>query len=468
MTAVRTRKRPFSGASLPQTADATALHRAIIELKIVQCAPAELSPPPRACRKHTKRQLRTIEASITEYGVIKPLLIDPGKQIIAGYGVWMAARALGLATVPVISIDHLTPEQIRVYRLTDNQSATLGCWDDDLLRLELGELYDLSLDTQLDVELTGFTTAEMDAILLGAGKVEEREEDEQPEEGPAVSQAGDLWILGMHRLYCGNSLDESSYIALLGQERAQMVVGDIPYNVPVNGHVSSRPGAREFSFASGEMSPDEFIAFQRTIFGHLARYSIEGSIHYQFIDWRHVWEMTSAGREEYTELKNILVWSKTNASRGFYRSQHELICVFKSGDADHICSFGLEKGARVRSNVITMAGCNSFGKTRDEDLAAHVTVKPTSLIADLMRDCSKRNGIVLDPFGGSGTTILAAEWTQRRARLIEIDPLYVDVAIRRWEKRTGKQAVLDGSDLTFADVAAERDNSSDDGEEIDG
>jgi DNA modification methylase len=204
------------------------------------------------------------------------------------------------------------------------------------------------------------------------------------------------------------------------------------------------------------MSSSEFIDFQCSIFRHLVHHSVDGSIHYQFMSWHHAFEMLSAGREEYTELKNILVWNKTNASRGFYRSQHELIFVFKSGTADHICTFGIEKGVRWRSNVLTYPGCNTFRNGRDEDLAAHPTVKNLSLIADLLRDCSKRAGIILDPFGGSGTTLLAAEMTRRRGRLIEIDPAYVDVTIRRWEQKTGREAVLEATGQTFAAVADER------------
>jgi len=313
----------------------------------------------------------------------------------------------------------------------------------------------------LDLELTGFTTAEIDNLLLNPAAAAPSDGQGDPEEvdlpdAPAVSLLGDLWVLGHHRLLCGNSLDKESYATLLAGELSQMVVADSPYNVPVQGHVSSREGAKEFAFASGEMSAKDFVDFQRSVFAHLVRHSVDGSIDYQFMDWRHAFEILSAGREEYTELKNILVWNKTNASRGFYRSQHELIFVFKSGTADHICTFGIEKGARWRSNVLTYPGCNTFRRGRDEDLAAHPTVKNLSLIADLLRDCSERSGIILDPFGGSGTTLLAAEITGRRGRLIEIDPAYVDVTIRRWEKQTGRDAVLESTGQTFSEVSNER------------
>jgi hypothetical protein len=235
-----------------------------------------------------------------------------------------------------------------------------------------------------------------------------------------------------------------------------MVVADPPYNVPVAGHVSGKAGVKEFAFASGEMSPERYIGFLLSGFRLLVKFSVDGSIHYHCIDWRHVWEMLSAGREAYTEHKQILVWAKTNASMGWYRSQHELICVFKNGTAPHIDNFGLRDMGRYRTNVLTYPGSNTFREGRDEDLAAHPTVKNFSLIADLIRDCSKPHGIILDNFGGSGTTMLAAEWTGRRARLIEIDPGYVDVAIRRWMKQTGGEVTLAGTGESYAEVAAAR------------
>lgn len=211
-----------------------------------------------------------------------------------------------------------------------------------------------------------------------------------------------------------------------------------------------------FAFASGEMSSEEFTAFLAAIFRWLIQYSVDGSIHYQFIDWRHLQEMLTAD-SQYHELKNMVVWAKTNAGLGtFYRSQHELIFVYQNGSAKPINNFLLGETGRWRSNLWVHAGCNTFRAGRDEDLAAHVTVKPLSLIADAIRDCSKRGGIVLDPFGGSGVTLLAAEKTGRRARLIEIDPLYVDVTIRRWEEQTGKQAVLVETGATFPEVREAR------------
>jgi DNA modification methylase len=459
MTNIRTRRRPVSETFSPS--EKVAFHEHIMDMK-VECLPIDdLVEPPRKFREHSKRHIAALKGSILQFDITKPILVNQDKVIVAGHGVWKAAKELGRETIAVLFLNHLTPEQIRLYRLADNQIGTMSTFNDELLCLELGELSDLSLEFNFDLEVTGFSSAQIDQILLSSslgensGPIEADEEVDLPTD-PPISREGDLWILGNHRLYCGNSLEEASYLALMAGELAQMVVADSPYNVPVRKNVSSRKQAREFAFASGEMSSEEFIDFERAIFRHCVQNSIDGSIHYQFIDWRHVYEMLAAGREEYNELKNILVWNKTNASRGFYRSQHELICVFKNGTADHICTFVIEEGARYRTNVLTYPGCNTFRSGRDEDLAAHPTVKNLSLIADLLRDCSERNGIILDPFGGSGTTLLAAELTGRRARLIEIDPQYVDVTVRRWEKRTGREAVLEATGQTFAEVAEER------------
>lgn len=458
LSRVRTRTRLGSAAESTLNAVANAV---LAQLQVIYLAVGALLPPPRELRQHTKRHLKALEASIRSFGILKPILIDSSNRIIAGYGVWKAAKALGFETVPTICIEHLTPEQIRLYTIADNQIASLSSFNDELLQLELGELSELSLklDLNLDLELTGLSTAEIDNVLLNTKALPEADPESEKDSRvthQVVTLMGDLWLAGDHRIVCGNSLEETSYSALMSGELAELVVADPPFNVPVAGHVSGRKDAREFKFASGEMSPEEFVQFLLAVFLLCVKFSGDGSIHYHFIDWRHVWEMLSAGREAYTEHKNILVWNKTNASMGWYRSQHELICVFKNGTGPHIDNFGLGDTGRYRTNVLTHPGSNTFRKGRDEDLAAHPTVKNFSLIADLIRDCSRRGGIVLDNFGGSGTTMLAAEWTGRRSRLIEIDPLYVDVALKRWMKQTGREATLAATGQTFEEVAAER------------
>ena len=426
-----------------------------------------LHPPARDVRRRTKRLMAAEKAITEQLGRPLPIMATTDGTIITGVTSWMTAKDLGHQTVTVFYVAGMTEAQAQAVRIYAHKKVHLGEWDNDALRDYFLELGNLSLDLrfQLDLELTGFTTKEIDDLTLprsskdGGGSVddEEMEEDLAPSEGPAVTQLGDIWIIGgRHKIICGNSLEEETYAQLMGDELAQMVISDGPYGVKIKGNVSSRKDAQEFRYASGEMSFEEFIAFERPVMQYLCRFSIDGSIHYHFISWHFLCELLQAGRAEYDEHKNLLVWVKSNASRGFYRSQHELIAVFKHGKAPHICTFGIEKSARWRSNVIHQAGCNSFGSTRDEDLADHVTVKPTSLLADLMRDCSRRGGVILDPFGGSGATILAAHWTGRRARLIELEPRYVDLTVRRAARRFGLTAVLEATGQPFEEVARER------------
>lgn len=280
----------------------------------------------------------------------------------------------------------------------------------------------------------------------------------EPAAGPAITQQGDIWRIGQHRLICSDSTKGETYRTLLGEERAQMVFSDPPYNVPIEGHVvgNGQIQHREFAMASGEMSTREFTAFLSEVFHHLAAHSAEGSIHFQCIDWRHVQEMLVAAEEAYTEVKNICVWSKTNAGMGsFYRSQHEFVCVFKSGSAPHINNIELGRFGRNRSNVWNYAGVNAFGSARS-DLELHPTVKPVAMVEDAIQDCSHRKGTILDPFAGSGTSLIAAERTGRIGYGIEIDPQYCDVALRRLRAVCGLDAVLEATGEGFDEVAARR------------
>lgn len=396
-----------------------------------------------------------IGASITEHGFVNPILVNSDNRIVSGHGRWLAATELRLPLVPIIQLNHLSPEQLRLYAIADNQIASQSEFDLDALNLELGELDGLDLN----LELTGFSTSEIDGMLTV--RIDEPQEADQNPEimSVAVTTPGDVWQLGNHRLVCGDALKPETFIALMGEEKAAMVFADAPYNVPTS--MISGKGKhqhRDFAMAAGEMSRSEFTAFLSTSFKRLAEYSEDGSVHFQCMDWRHAGEMIAAGAQEYTELKNLVVWAKPSAGMGsFYRSQHELIFVWKNGTAPHVNNFGLGETGRYRSNLWSYQGNSGFHRDRSEELASHPTVKPWSLVADAIRDCSKRGAIVLDPFGGSGTTLIAAERTCRKARLIELDPLYCDVTIRRWEKLTGKEAVLVATGQTFAKVADECD-----------
>ena len=347
----------------------------------------------------------------------------------------------GLQTVPTVCCDDMSEAQIRAYMIADNKLASNAGWDEVKLAAEFDEL----IKIDFDLELTGFEIAEVESVF-SAAEPEPDEDDAVPEVDPdaePIARRGDLWLLGEHRLYCGDATDPAAYEALLDDERAEVVFTDPPYNVPIKGHVSGLGKAqhREFAMASGEMSEDEFASFLKTVAERLVAFSTDGSIHFICMDWRHGFELQAAARGVYSELKNLCVWTKTNGGMGsLYRSQHELIYVFKNGTASHVNNVELGKFGRYRTNVWNYAGANSFGKNRDADLASHPTVKPVALVADAIRDCSRRGGLVLDPFSGSGTTILAAERAGRRAAAIELDPLYVDVAIRRFEAQSGLKA----------------------------
>jgi DNA modification methylase len=420
---------------------------------------ASLRPSRRNPRTHSKKQVRQIANSILRFRWTYPILVDEQYGIIAGHGRYLAASELGLKQVPVIVVTGLSEPEMRALALADNKLAANAGWDRNYLAAELSELAPLLADYHLDLDITGFEPAEIDALM---GDLIDPECD-PVDRAPAlaltpVSMRGDIWHLGSHQLGCGDSESEKDYEALVGRERASMVFADPPYNV----RISSVQGRgkikhREFARASGEMTPDQFTAFLKNTLALAARYSSDGSLHFVCMDWKHLGEMHAAGKEVYTELKNLVVWTKTNAGQGtLYRSQHELIFVFKVGDTPHQNNIELGRHGRNRSNVWSYAGVNTFRTGRLDELTVHPTVKPVALVADAMRDCSERGDIVLDPFMGSGTTILAAERVGRRAYGLEIDPLYVDAAIRRWQDFTGRDAVLQSTGQTFEGVAATR------------
>jgi DNA modification methylase len=420
---------------------------------------SRLTPYKNNARTHSKKQIRQIANSIKQFGFTNPVLIDDAGEIIAGHGRVEAAKLIGLTAVPTITLSHLSETEKRAYILADNRLAEKAGWDREILAIELQGLIELDFD----VEITGFSTADIDITLDDAaeatGKPPGPEDDLPDLPTAAVSCPGDIWVLGSHRLLCGSALDANVYDTLLGQDRAEMVFTDPPYNVRIDGHVSGlgRVRHREFAMASGEMTEDEFTAFIQTVCGHLADHSADGSIHFICMDWRHLWEALRAGREVYSELKNLVVWNKTNGGMGsFYRSKHELVFVWKRGTAPHINNFELGQHGRYRTNVWDHAGVNTIRPGRMDELGMHPTVKPVALVADAIKDCSRRKGIILDPFMGSGTTVIAAERNGRRAYGIEIDPAYVDVAVRRWQTYTGKRATLLATGQTFEEVEETR------------
>jgi len=418
-----------------------------------------LKPYPKNARTHSKKQIREIAESIKTFGWTNPVLVDGDGGIIAGHARVEAAKMLGLEKVPTILIDDLTAAQKRAYILADNKLALNAGWDEVVLAEELQGL----LETEIDfgIEVTGFSIPEIDSLIEGLVPVEEGDPADEvlPADGPPVSQVGDLWLLGTHRVLCGDALKAESYQVLMGDARARMVFTDPPYNVPIDGHVGGSGAIkhREFVMATGEMSPAAFTAFLEAAFTNMAGVSLDGAIHFVCMDWRHMEELLAAGNAAYAELKNLIVWVKDNGGMGsFYRSRHEFIFAFKVGTAPHVNSFELGQHGRHRTNVWEYRGVNTLRSGRMEELMLHPTVKPVAMIADAIKDVSGRGDIVLDPFGGSGSTLIAAQKTGRCARLMELDPIYVDRIVRRWQSFAHDDAVLAASGDTFDEVAGQR------------
>jgi DNA modification methylase len=405
----------------------------------------QLKPYPRNARTHSKKQVRQIANSIQRFGFTNPVLVDKDSIILAGHARVAAAKLLNISSVPCVRIETMSPAEKRAYVLADNKLALNAGWDEDMLAEELQGL--LIEDPGFDLGLTGFSIPEIDALVDNIAPEEPGapEDDTLPENVPTRCQLGDLWELGSHRLACGNALEPATIVALMNTERAQMVFTDPPYNVPVQGHVGGSGAIkhREFAMASGEMTSVEFTRFLRTTFERLVAATVNGSIHFICMDWRHIGEMLAAGERTYAELKNLIVWVKDNGGMGtFYRSRHELIFAFKKGTAPHVNAFELGQHGRYRTNVWTYRGVNTLRHGRMDELALHPTVKPVQMIADAIKDVSQRGAIVLDLFAGSGSTIIAAHKTGRRAFACELDALYCDRIIARWETYAKDEASL--------------------------
>lgn len=389
-----------------------------------------------------KKQIEKTERMIRECGFMLPLVIDGQNQIVTGGHLLAAARRMSMEEIPVIRAGHLSEEQVRLLRIAHDRIATEASWDQGLLAEELQEL--MLLVPDIDLTLTGFEVPELDIILEAGADVVD---DDIPavNAGTAMVCAGDLWQLGNHRLYCGDATLPQSYAELMAGEKAKLCFTDAPYNVKIDGHVgnSGKIRHREFAMASGEMSAGVFTQFLYQSHQLMATHAEDGAIIYSCMDWRHMTELSTAATKAQLDLLNLCVWVKDNGGMGsFYRSRHELVFVFKRGTTAHTNNIQLGKHGRYRTNVWEYPGVNSFAGGRMQELSLHPTVKPLLLVADALKDASARGDIVLDPFGGSGTTLIAAEKTGRKARLIELDPLYCDVIIRRWQQYTGKEAIL--------------------------
>ena len=424
---------------------------------------ASLRPYERNARTHSKKQVRQIANSIERFGFTNPVLISDDGQIIAGHGRVEAAKLLKIERVPTLRLSHLSDAEQRAYVIADNKVAQNAGWDREILAIELQGLVDLDFD----VELTGFTLAEVeialdearDSAIDGADPTAEDKIPAYDGDRPAVSRPGDHWILGRHRLICRDARAANAYATLLGNESVHLIFTDPPYNIPIDGHVcgSGRIRHREFAMGVGEMDKASFTRFLVDTLMPAAARCQDGAVAFVCMDWRHMAELLAAGEQVFAELKNLCIWNKATGGMGtFSRSKHERVFVVKVGSAPHLNTFGLGDTGRYRTNVWDYPGVNSFRTGRMEELALHPTVKPVALVADAIKDCSRRGDIVLDPFGGSGTTLIAAQKSGRRARLIEYDPAYCDVILRRYEAMTGDGALLAESRQTFEDIGEQR------------
>ena len=414
---------------------------------------ANLSAFGRQARTHSEAQVGAMAASMDEFGFLVPIIIDQDRRVLAGMGRLRAAKRLGLEEVPCIQLSHLTPELKRTFVIAENRLADLAGWDRDILGLELKELNGLELDFQLEV--TGFKTIEIDRLIR---PVFEDEEDEPPAPPAHItSRVGDLYQLSDHRIFCGDARSGRSFRALMMGEAARACVSDFPFNVDTRTLVTTKLRLRQFPMASGEMSDEEFVEFIKETLGHIIAHVVNGGLIYVVMDWRHQWHVLTAARAHSLEQVNLCVWDKGRGGMGsFYRSQHELFHVFKSGDAPFLNRVELGRHGADRTNVWAYPGATGAKPKHGEEPVPHATPKNVAMLCDALKDCTERGDIVLDAFGGGGSLLMAAERTCRRARMMELDPLYVDVMIERWQRFTGSAAILMATGQTFAELVQAR------------
>jgi DNA modification methylase len=449
----RHRREELTGLAAASPAPHPIRNDLVPKLELVERAPGGLVVPARKLRKIEAAHLREVANAISSLGFCDPVLIDEQNRVLNGVVRVEAAKLLGLPHIPCIRANHLGALERRLVRMALNRLGEKGSWDLDELKLELEEL----ILEDVPIEITGFSMTEIDQIVLGeeAAAVEAGPLAPEPAAKP-VAQLGDIFAVGEHRILCGDSTDPGGLETVMADDKAQLILTDEPYNVPIAGHVTSG-GHREFLMASGEMSDAEFRAFNAAWIGASLRYLCDGGLFGTFIDWRGYPAVNAAALQLALVPFNLIIWAKTNAGMGgLFRSQHELLPLFKKGKASHINNVELGKNGRWRSNVWTYPGASSMGSEARKGLEHHPTVKPIAMLEDALLDMTKRGDIVLDPFLGSGSMLIAAEKTGRRCRGLELDPLYVDVILRRYEAVTGRPAVLESTGETYAELAMRR------------
>jgi DNA modification methylase len=421
---------------------------------------SSLKLDPQNPRLHDRKQIRQLAKSIETFGFNVPVLVDAQSRVVAGHGRVLACKDVGIAQIPVIRLEHLSENPARAFMIADNKLTENAVWDSRLLGDQFRILSEAEIDFSLEV--TGFEMSEIDTFVEGVNPASHGRDDPAdaiPDSGtkPQVTRAGDCWSLSRHRLVCGDARKDSVFSLLMKGHRAAMIFTDPPYNDRIDGYVTGfgKIHHEEFALASGEMSETEFTEFLATVLSHLARNSTNGALHFICMDWRHSPELISAARSIYAEFKNLCVWVKDCAGQGsLYRSQHELVFVFKKNKKAHRNNIQLGQYGRYRTNVWNYRRVNSLSRSNDEgDLSAlHPTIKPVEMVADAILDCTARGEIVLDAFLGSGTTVIAAERTGRVCYGLELDPRYVDTIIRRWQAYTGQSAVQESTGQTFDQI----------------
>lgn len=427
---------------------------------VVESAPIHfVKLPSRRVRKVSERATALCAANLNRFGQPGPILVSDDLVVIHGEEILAAASRLGWRSINIVRMPNLNESERRVLTLALAKLPLLSSWDDEALRVELSELVTLDLDFQIE-DMTGFSIAEIDLILTpGQDEAKDDPLDTLPDDlpGEPVSRPGDLWVLGDNRLLCGDALDPESYRRVMEGTMARMVFTDPPYNIPIAGHVSGlgKVKHRDFAAGVGEMSFEAFSAFLKQALTNATSHLIDGGLLYMFMDRRHIEELLRAARETGLSIVDMCIWNKLVGGMGsFYRSQHEPILVFRSGNASHLNNIELGRHGRYRSNVWDHRGLASFGRDRRALLTMHPTVKPVSLIVEAIKDGTRRNDIVVDPFAGSGSTIIAAERARRIGYGIELEPRYVDIIVRRWEAMSGHTAVYQTSGATFGEMLA--------------
>lgn len=408
------------------------------------CPCGTLKSNPAAVRAHPRQQIDKLARAIEVAGPLAPVVVSEDYMILSGHARVEAVRSQS-EMIPIVQVFGLSEAQKRAFLLSDNRVGEDARLNRKRLAEQLPELTVLFQEAGFEISDTGFEIAELDGLTVDFSDLNGAGDDVDPGllQEPLVLRSGDLLQLGDHRLAVGDARDPDLLDRLRAGASIECAFLDVPYNL-AQAELSTRGKVKhpDFAFGAGEMSRAEYVAFLAAALGNAVRVSMSGAVHFVCIDWRHVQDLIEAAKSVYGAYLNLVVWNKTNAGQGgLYRNQHELIGVFRVGEARHRDNVQMGRHGRNRSNVWTYAGANGFGAERLADLAAHPTVKPLQLVADALKDVTRPGAVVLDTFVGSGTTILAGEQVGRHVRAVEIEPRYAQVAVRRWERMTGGTAV---------------------------